>query len=147
MESIEQFKTYFSSMTAPRITNHNHNHRHLLSDILLLTVIAVICGADSWVAVEAFGKDRIDFLKTFLKLENGIPSHDTLGDLFARLEPGEFQACFIQWVQSLCKISNGDIVAIDGKTLRHSFRDNERHSAIHMVSAWAANAGMVHNVK
>jgi hypothetical protein len=73
-----------------------HSSRHLLSDILVLTILAVICGADNWVAVEKFGDSKIDWLKIFLKLPNGIPSHDTIGALFSRLDPQQFQECFLR---------------------------------------------------
>ena len=123
---------HFSKIEDPRLNNKNKLHK--LSDILLLVLIGVICGADSWVEIEAFGKARIDFLKGFLDLENGIPSHDTFGDVFSRLNPQAFQESFFSWIQSLVKISKGRMIAIDGKTLRGS-RDTKKN-AIHMVSAW-----------
>jgi len=98
-----------------------HSSRHLLSDILVLTILAVICGADNWVAVEKFGDSKIDWLKTFLKLPNGIPSHDTIGTLFSRLDSQQFQECFLRWINELFHFSGGEIIAIDGKTLRRSY--------------------------
>lgn len=141
MDSIESLKSHFSELDDPRL--QNHNLRHLLSDVLILTIIAVLCGADSWVAVESFGEDRIDFLKTFLELPNGIPSHDVIGDLFSRLDSTILQGCFLNWVQSICQINDGEIIAIDGKTLRRSYQEGGKRGAIHMVSAWASNAGLV----
>lgn len=139
--SLESFKEHFSALKDPRITNHNS--RHLMSDILLLTIIAVICGADTWVGVEEFGYDREETLKEFLELPNGIPSHDIIGDFFSRLCPETLQSCFISWVQSLCKISDGEIIAIDGKTVRRSYQDSGKRGAIHMVSAWASTNQLV----
>ena len=100
---------------------NKHSSRHLLSDILVLTILAVICGADNWVAVEKFGDSKIDWLKTFLKLPNGIPSHDTIGALFSRLDSKQFQDCFLRWINELFHFSGGEIIAIDGKTLRRSY--------------------------
>ncbi len=141
MEYIKQFNKHFSALTDPR--KDNHNKRHLLSDILLLTITAVLCGADTWVSVEAYGNEKFDFLKTFLSLPNGIPSHDVIGDLFSRLDSTALQDCFINWVQSLCEIRHGEIISIDGKTIRRSYTENGKRGAIHMVSAWASSAGLV----
>jgi len=117
--------------------------RHNLSDILLLTVLAVICGAEGWLDVERFGKAKEKLLNNFLELPNGIPSHDILGDLFARLCPDTLQACFLSWVQSMVSLSKDEIVAIDGKTLRRSFAEPGKKGAIHMVSAWATSNQLV----
>ena len=133
------FLTHFCPIVDPR--KDNHNKRHLLGDILVLTILAVLCGADSWTEVEAFGKAKREWLNTFLALPNGIPSHDTLGSLFARINPEQLQACFISWVKSLVKTSAGEIIPIDGKTLKRSQREGRR--AIHMVSAWASANGSV----
>jgi len=137
----EDLWNHFSTLTDPR--KSNHNKRHNLGDILVLTILAVICGADSWVEVEAFGKAKKEFLKTFLKLPHGIPSHDTIGNLYARLSTREFESCFVGWVNSLVKTSGGDIIPIDGKTSRRSHDRNCGKSAIHMVSAWSTKNQMV----
>ncbi len=131
----EDFLRHFEEVDDPRVDNANR--RHELSDILLLTILAVICGADSWTEVEAFGQAKHDDLKRFLKLAHGIPSHDTLGEVFARLCPDELRAGFLSWINALVRVSGGEIVAIDGKTLRHSYDQGGRRGAIHMVSAWA----------
>jgi predicted transposase YbfD/YdcC len=140
-QAIETFLHHFDGVTDPRI--ENANRRHELGDMLVLTILAVICGADSWTAVEEFGKAKRAYLKRFLKLPNGIPSHDTLGDLFARLCPEQLQAGFLSWVNALVSVSDGEIVAIDGKTLRHSYDTGAGRGAIHMISAWASANRMV----
>lgn len=140
-EAIDTFLQHFNGVTDPRI--ENANRRHELGDMLVLTILAVICGADGWTGVEDFGRAKLRYLKRFLKLPNGIPSHDTLGDLFARLCPEQLQAGFLSWVNALVSVSNGEIVAIDGKTLRHSYDTGAGRGAIHMVSAWASANRMV----
>jgi predicted transposase YbfD/YdcC len=140
-QAIQEFLNHFGDVTDPRI--QNANQRHELGDMLVLTILAVICGADSWTAVEQFGKAKRADLKAFLKLPHGIPSHDTLGDLFARLCPEQLQAGFLSWVNSLVSVSDGEIVAIDGKTLRRSYDTGNGRGAIHMVSAWASANRMV----
>jgi hypothetical protein len=91
MQKSENFLNHFLPLNDPR--KNNHNKLHKMGDILILTILAVICGADSWVEVEEFGEAKIEWLKTFLELPYGIPSHDTIGDLFARLSIREFEAC------------------------------------------------------
>ncbi len=139
--TTNDFITHFEPLKDPR--KNNRNIRHNLSDMLLLTVLAVICGAEGWVDVERFGKAKENLLSQILLLPNGIPSHDILGDLFARLCPETFQTCFHSWVQSMVTLSKGEIVAIDGKTLRRSFKEPGKKGAIHMVSAWATGNQLV----
>ena len=140
-QAIQEFLNHFDGVTDPRI--QNANQRHELGDMLVLTILAVICGADSWTAVEQFGKAKQADLESFLKLPHGIPSHDTLGELFARLCPEQLQAGFLSWVNSLVSVSDGEIVAIDGKTLRRSYDTGNGRGAIHMLSAWASTNRMV----
>lgn len=135
MSITENFLTHFSSLTDPR--KETQNKRHKLGDILVLTLLAVICGADSWVEVEEFGDAKVEWLSTFLELPHGIPSHDTLGDVFARLSTREFESCFLNWINALVKVSGGDIIPIDGKTLRRSHNKKDGKSAIHVISAWS----------
>jgi len=136
-----QFFDYFSDLKDPRI--ENRNKRYSLHHLLILVILGVICGADSWVEIEAFGKAKKDFFKTRFGL-NRIPSHDTLGDLFARLNPAQLQKCFLSWIGSVMQVSKGEIIAIDGKTLRGSYqKGGERQGAIHMVSAWASRSRLV----
>ena len=119
MNLSETFVEPFSSISDPR--QETHNKRHKLMDILVLAILAVICGADSWVAVADFGQSKHEWLKTFLELPNGIPSHDIIGDLFQRLDPKQLQDGFISWINTLVQSCSGEIVAIDGKTLRRSY--------------------------
>ncbi len=113
-----------------------------LSEVLLLTLIAVLCGADSWVEIAKFGEKRRDFLRRFAPFENGTPSHDQLGDIFAVLDAEAFQTCFVDWASSLSGLA-GDVIAIDGKTLRRSYKQSGRKGAIHMISAFSAGQRFV----
>lgn len=132
-EALELIETHFGSITDFR---DPRGKRHSLLEILVIAILAIICGADEFTEMEEFGKAKEPFLKTFLELGNGIPSHDTFGRVFSILPPDEFRDCFILWVRSLCEL-NGDIVNIDGKALRRSFDSYSEKSMIYMVSAWA----------
>lgn len=132
--------SHFSALTDPRV---EYLTEHLLIDIVALTICAVICGAETWVEVEAYGRSKRDWLKTFLSLPNGIPSHDTISRLFARLEPTQLQDCFIGWVKTIAQLTAGEVIAIDGKTVRHSYDKGKGKGAIHMVSAWASENRLV----
>ncbi len=131
---------HFAQMSDPRI---DRTKRHKLIDILTIAICAVICGADSWVAIELYGCTKYEWLKTFLELPNGIPSHDTFARVFAQLNPQEFQECFLNWMKSIQKITSGEIVAIDGKSLCRSYDKNSDQRAISMVSAWATTNKLV----
>ena len=131
----------FSELTDPR--EEKHSKRHLLSDIMMLTILAVICGAESWVAVERFGHAKYDWLKSILHLPHGIPSHDTIGTFFSKLNPEQLQQCFLRWINEVFDFSDGEIIAIDGKTLRHSYDNARNKPAIHMVNAWACRNNLV----
>lgn len=124
----------------PRVVGRTH---HLLHDILVIAICAVIAGADGWVAVEQFGHAKEAWFRSFLRLPHGIPSHDTFGRVFAALDPGELSKCFTSWIAALWQVFRGQVVAVDGKTLRHSFDTASGKGAIHMVSAWAAEARLV----
>jgi predicted transposase YbfD/YdcC len=125
---------HFSNLTDPRDPNLiDHN----LIDMVVIALCAVICGADGWVAVEAFGIAKQEWLSTFLALPNGIPSHDTFGRVFGILDPDEFRQCFLEWVKGVAALTDGEVVAIDGKQLRRSHDRRLGKQAIHMVSAWA----------
>jgi len=126
---------HFAQMTDPRV---ERSKQHKLIDIITIAICAVICGADTWLDIESYGRAKQEWLKKFLELPNGIPSHDTFARLFARLNPEEFQQSFLNWVRSLSKIFPGEVIAIDGKTLRHSYDSSLDKGAIHMVSAWAS---------
>ena len=131
---------FLSEVSDPRV---KRRQQHILSDILVLTILAVISGADDWVSIHEFGMAKIDWLRTFLDLKNGIPSHDTLGRVFAVLCPQEFSRCFTQWITSLGEMLEGGVIAIDGKTVRGSFDKSLGKGAIHMVSAWSSANGIV----
>lgn len=126
---------HFAELDDPRT---DHTKLHSLLDIICLTLCAVVSGAEGWTDVEAYGLEKRDWLETFLDLPNGIPSHDTLGRVFALMNPAAFQECFLSWMQAVVGAANGMLVAIDGKTLRHSFDTANSKSAIHLVSAWAS---------
>ncbi len=115
----------------------NKTH-HKLEDIIVMTICAVICGADDWVAVARYGKTKYDWLKTFLELPNGIPSHDTFGNVFSVLPIISFEECFLHWIHSANFVTTGQVVVIDGKKMRRSHDKSSNKSAIHMVSAWAS---------
>ena len=115
-------------------------------DIVVIAICAVICDADGWTEVVAFGKAHETWFKTFLKLPNSIPSHDTFGRVFSLLDPQELQTCFVSWVGEMARLKVGSVVAIDGKKLRGSCGASDRKAgkqAVEMVSAWASEAGLV----
>ena len=112
--------------------------RHQL-DILAIAICAAICGADSWVHVELFGRSKLEWFQTFLELPNGVPSHDTFGDVFARLDPAQFQNCFVSWTQAIAELLPGEVVAIDGKTARRSYDRAGSKGAMHLVSVGPQN--------
>ena len=116
---------------------------HSLKDILVLSLCAIICGADGFVAIEEFGILKEPWLKTFLDLPNGIPSHDTIGRVFAALSPKALETVFRAWMKSVAVLTEGEVVAIDGKTLRRSFREAGSGLFVHMVSAWATRNRVV----
>ena len=134
---------HFQDLDDPRI---ERSKRHQLLDIVVIAICAVICGADSWVYVEMFGKGKEGWFRTFLDLPNGIPSHDTFGEVFSRLDPEQFQQCFMEWTQAVADLLPGEVVAIDGKpvlseaegTVRRSHDKRAGRGAIHLVSASAS---------
>src|SRR4051812_24686279 len=125
---------HFAGLTDPRI---DRSRLHDLLDIVAIAICAVVAGADSWDDIEDFGHAKRDWLRTFLPLPNGIPSHDTFRRLFERLDPEEFQKGFLGWIGALHLATERQVVAIDGKTLRRSFDRAKGKSALHLVHAWA----------
>jgi predicted transposase YbfD/YdcC len=125
----------FAHVADPR---REHLRLHNLWDIFAITILAVIAGADSWVEVANYGLKKVAWLQSFLELPNGIPSHDTFNRVFALLNPAAFQEGFLNWVRAIAKSTLGRVVAIDGKTARHSFDKAAGKSALHLVSAWAS---------
>lgn len=127
--------THFASLEDPR---DNRGKEHPLLDIVTIALCAVICGAEGWEDVTEYGQAKQEWLSTFLALPNGIPCADTFGRVFARLDPEQLQICFGEWVKAVSCLLEGEVVAIDGKTLRHSYDKSQGKGAIHMVSAWAS---------
>ena len=111
-------------------------------DIIVITICAVICGADSWVAVEAFGGAKYKWLAGFLELPKGIPSHDAFRRVFSAIDATKFEECFINWIRSTIKVTQGEVIAVDGKQLRRSYDTHNNKAAIHLVSAWACHQGV-----
>ena len=130
---------HFRQVKDPR----RHRVDYFLVEIITIAICAVICGADSWVEIEEFGKAKKEWLQTFLILPNGIPSHDTFGRIFGQIDPQAFQESFVSWVNAVHRVTAGQIIAIDGKRLRRSHDGRLGKQAIHMVSAWAGEARLV----
>jgi predicted transposase YbfD/YdcC len=129
-----QLRDHFAELTDPR----RGKVTHPLLNIITIAVCAVICGADDFVAIAEFGRLKREWLAKFLDLTNGIPSHDRFNQVLAAVRPDEFEKCLLSWIAALHEITDGQIIAIDGKTLRRSYDRASGKSAIHMVSAWAS---------
>jgi len=135
-----KIEEHFGKIKDPRIGNAT---RPKLLDILVIAILAVICGADGWSDVALFGKSKQKWLRTFLELPHGILSHDTFGRVFALLDPQEFEHSFMNWVKTIQAITAGEMIAIDGKQLRGSREPGARREAIDVVSAWASTNQLV----
>ena len=131
---------FFDELEDPRM---DRTKLHSLADILVITICAVICGADEWTEIELFGKSKRRWFKTFLALPNDIPSHDTFGRVFSRLDPKQLERCFQGWMAAMAKCTGGRLIAIDGKTIRRSFNKADNKAAIHVVSAWSETNHLV----
>ena len=131
---------YFADMPDPRV---ERTKLHKLEDILAITICAVICGAEGWNEIELFGHSKQQWFKTFLKLPNGIPSHDTFGRVISSIRPDDFEQRFQKWTLAIAQNTGEKVIAIDGKTLRRSFDNANSKAAIHMVSAWACDNKMI----
>ena len=131
--------SYFSEMPDFRI---NRKKQHLLTDIITITIAGVLCGMESYDDIEDFAEFRQDWFKTFLELPNGIPSHDTLNRVFSNMDPVKFELCFRNWVDAILESHPGQLISIDGKTIRGA-KSHGIKSPIHMVSAWASESNMV----
>ncbi len=145
MSLSEEFLSYFESLEDPR--TQDRNLRHKLEDIFAISILGTICGADNWVEIREFAESRESWLREFLELPHGIPSHDTLGRVFALLDSTKFEQCFTQWAHSLPVLLSGgmqkEIIAIDGKTSRRSHNRRKGQNPLHLVSAWACEQGLV----
>ena len=145
MALSETFLSHFEGLVDPRAPGRNH--RHKLEDIFAITLLAVISGADNWVEISQFGQSRYAWLRTFLELPNGIPSHDTFGRVFGLLDANAFERSFSEWARTLSSLlkdtAQKEIIAIDGKTSRASHNRKQGQSPLHLVSAWASEQGLV----
>ena len=128
-----RIEDHFVDLTDPR----RRPGLYPLVNIVTIAICAVLCGADDFVAIAQFGRAKRKFLEKFLDLSAGIPSHDRFNAIFRALKPAEFEKCLLSWITALHEVTGGQVVAIDGKTLRRSFDRASSKSAIHMVSAWA----------
>lgn len=140
MSNSPSMLMHFSALSDPRV---DRTKRHNLLDIVIIAISAVISAAETWEDIAEYGRTKHAWFKSFLNLPNGIPSHDTFARVFAALNPEEFKSCFIAWIQSLAKVTDGDVIAIDGKTLRRSFDKASGKTALHMVSAWSKENNLV----
>src|SRR5947199_6413472 len=137
LNPLQQFANHFANLTDPRVAR---TRRHILQDMIVLALCGMIANADTWVDIERYGKTKLNFLRRFLELPNGIPSHDTFGRVFAKLDPAALLVCLQNWLNDLRQKWGGKQVAIDGKTLRGSHDGEVRPNALHLVSAWATEA-------
>jgi hypothetical protein len=119
----------FSELREPRV---ERNREHLLEEILLISIAAVLSGAESWNEIAEYEEDKLEWLKTFLTLPSGIPSHDTFNRVFAALDPEEMEKGFVAWVSSIARLTAGEVVAIDGKSLRGT-RESGKKALVHRV--------------
>lgn len=133
-------ETHFGKLKDPRAA---HSIEHKLIDILIITICATICGANDWEAIAEYGQTKQDWLKTWLELPNGIPSPDTFSRVFARINPTELQKCFLGWMEAVTQVTEGELLNIDGKTLRGAKEAGNSRSLIHMVSVWSASQHLV----
>ena len=137
--SSPDFTTFFEEVTDPRIERRKE---HTLLDIIGLTICAVVAGADTFAGIERFGEAREEWLGQFLELKNGIPSHDTIGEVWGRVDPEEFETGFRRWIGGLTD-SVGEVVAVDGKTLRRSYDRTSNRAALQMIDVWSCNQELV----
>jgi predicted transposase YbfD/YdcC len=130
----QDFIRHFRVIQDPRI---ERTKLHPLENILFISLCAVLSGADSWVEMQTFGEAKKEWLAKYLNLSNGIPSHDTFARVFAQLSPDEFQKGFLSWIQNVYQKTQGEIISIDGKTLRRSHNHSTAQEPLHLISAWA----------
>jgi len=140
LPELRTFQGHFGSLTDPRVAGRT---RHLLSEVVIVAVCGLLCGAEGWAEIEEYGRAKEPWFRTWLSLPGGIPSHDTFGRVFSLLDPAEFQACFRSWVEAVNEQTAGRLVAIDGKTSRRSHARSRGVAALHTVSAWSVNDRVV----
>jgi predicted transposase YbfD/YdcC len=132
--------SHFEALEDPRV---DRTKRYPLIEIIFLIISATISGCEGWKSIRDFGLLKLEWLRQFLPYENGIPVDDTIARVMRKLNTKQFASCFTRWIQAITKVTKGDIIAIDGKTLRRSFNKSDAKSAIHMVSAWSSANGVV----
>lgn len=137
---VQTFVEMFAQLPDPRV---ERTRRHSLESILFLCLCAVVCGANDPVAIERFGIARQEFLERFVEFPSGIPSHDTIGRVLAKLDPTALEAFFARWMRGVAEATDHDVVAIDGKTLRRAFDKAAGGAFVTMVSAWSTANGVV----
>lgn len=136
---MDGLKQCFDDLRDPRVQGRCD---HLLIDILTIAILGMLCSAEDWPDIEVFGKHRAKWLRGFLQLPNGIPSHDTFRRVFGLLDRKQFSVCLFRWTQALHEATGGKLIAIDGKTARRSFRKKAGLGALHLVTAWATESGL-----
>lgn len=136
-ESIEK---HFGQIPDPRVINRSS---HKLVDVITIAILGILCGADGWVAIETYGKAKEEWLKTFLELANGIPSHDTFGRVFSELDPEMLEQNFRAWIKLIAEGLELEVVAIDGKNIKGSYDREGSLLSLTMVSAWSSSHRLV----
>ena len=139
MSESGDFFVHFSVLADPRV---DRTKKHLLIDILFIGMCAIIRGGEGFTDMEAFGEAKEEWLHKYLELPYGIPSHDTFRGVFSSIDPHAFGECFRRWSQALHDATGGEVIALDGKTIRHSFDTATGQPALHIVSAWASENGL-----
>ena len=139
MADTTDFVAYFSILPDPRV---DRTKKHRLIDILFIAVCTVICSGETFTDMALFGEAKQEWLRTLLELPHGIPSHDTFGRVFSPLAPQAFGECLLRWSAALHEATKGEVIALDGKTVRHSFDSATGQGALHLVSAWASENGI-----
>ena len=140
MRAPEGLIEHFSKLEDPRV---DRNKKHELIDVIVLCVCAALSGAEGWCDIEEFGRTKLDWLRRYVPLTNGIPVDDTIARIISALSVSGFQECFLSWMEDVVKLSEGEIIALDGKTHRRSHDRKRGVKALHMVSAWACRNGVV----
>ncbi len=138
---VESIEMNFSHLEDPR--RETKNKYHIFTEIMIIALCGTICGANNWTSIAAYGRAKEQWFRTFLELPEGIPSHDTFNDVFTKLNAEQFEKCFISWVSSITHLLPGEVISIDGKTLRRSHDKANGKQSIHMVSAWSTSNEIV----
>ena len=131
---------HFSKLEAPRV---DRNKKHELIDVIVLCVCAVLSGAEGWSDIEEFGRTKLDWLRRYVPLANGVPVDDTIARIISALSVSGFQECFMSWMKEAVELGEGELIALDGKTHRRSHDRKRGVKALHLVSAWACRNGVV----